>query len=48
MALDWVSVTAYCIECQHLFATVLPPTWDGSPIVCQYCGEISCEVSGGD
>jgi hypothetical protein len=45
MAIEWASVVVYCIECQHMWSTLVPPTWDGSPLMCEFCGEFSCEVS---
>jgi len=45
MALDWETVTCYCGECQRLFTTMLPADWDGSVVVCQWCGELDAVVS---
>lgn len=38
MLLGWLSAIVSCLECQHTWAESLPPSWDGTPVVCKFCG----------
>lgn len=45
---DWLSVVAQCQECERVFAVAVPPTHDGSPLVCPFCGEMDAYLGAGD
>jgi hypothetical protein len=41
----WMTVVAQCQECTHVFATCVPESYDGSPILCAFCGELDATAS---
>ncbi len=41
----WATVIVHCGECGHAWVMSLPTGWDGSPVACQFCGELDGEVA---